>query len=95
LPIRARFTPDGNEVWVSNANSNNVAVFDAATHALLATVEVGAIPVGLLMEPNGERVFVANTQDDFVTVIDRESREVTGRIETGDEPDGMAWAVRD
>ncbi|HAQ34316.1 MAG TPA: hypothetical protein DCQ53_02995, partial [Alphaproteobacteria bacterium] len=58
-------------------------------------VEVGAIPVGLLMEPNGERVFVANTQDDFVTVIDRESREVTGRIETGDEPDGMAWAVRD
>ena len=61
---------------------------------MLATIDVGAIPIGILISPEGERVFIANTQDDFVTVIDRQARTVIDQIATGDEPDGLAWAVR-
>ncbi|WP_421786284.1 YncE family protein [Hyphobacterium sp.] len=94
FPIRAKFTPDGSEVFVSNATTGTVAVFHAESRELLASIEVGAVPIGILISPDGERAFVANTQDDFVTVIDVASRTVIDRIETGDEPDGMAWAGR-
>jgi YVTN family beta-propeller protein len=94
FPIRAKFTTNGREVYVSNATSGDVAVFDARTRELLTTIDVGAVPIGIVMDADGSRAFIANTQDDFVTVIDTATRTVTGRIETGDEPDGMAWVVR-
>lgn len=94
FPIRARFTPDGREVYVSNANSGDVAVFDAQSRELLATIDVGAVPIGIVMSADGSRAFIANTADDFVTVIDTATRDVIGRVETGDEPDGMAWMAR-
>lgn len=91
-PIRVKFTPDGAQVWVANARSNRVSVFDAATRQLLATVEVGAVPVGILMAPDGQRAFVANTNANQVTVIDVPGRKVLRTFTTGTEPDGMAWA---
>jgi len=94
LPIRAKFTPDGSEVWISNGTSNQVAVFHAESRELLDTIDVGAMPIGILMSPEGEHVFIANTQDDLVTVIDAATREVIDQISTGDEPDGLAWASR-
>ena len=92
LPIRLKFTPDGERVYVSNAASNAVAVIDADSREVVGSVAVGAVPVGILMQPDGSRVFVANTQDDFVTIIDPESLTVSGRVVAGDEPDGLAWA---
>ncbi len=92
MPIRTKFTLDGSQAWVSNARSNSVTVFDAATRQLLDTIEVGAVPVGILMTPDGRRAFVANTNDNKVTVIDVSSRKVTTTFAPGTEPDGMAWA---
>jgi YVTN family beta-propeller protein len=92
LPIRLKFTPDGEQVYVSNAASNAVAVIDAERRETIGSVGVGAVPVGILMQPDGSRVFVANTQDDFVTIIDPDSLTVSGRVVAGDEPDGLAWA---
>jgi YVTN family beta-propeller protein len=91
VPIRVKFTPDGRQVWVSNAESNTVTVFDARMRRLVDTIEVGAIPVGIPMTPDGRRAFVANTQADQVTVIDVEERRVLQSFTTGNEPDGMAW----
>ena len=95
MPIRLKFTTDGARVYVSNAVSGAVAVFDAESRELITTIDVGAVPVGILMAPDGSRVFVANTMDDFITVIDPDALDVSGRVTAGDEPDGMAWAVRD
>ena len=74
------------------ARSNSVTVFDAATRKLLATVEVGAVPVGIQMTPDGKRAFVANTNANQVTVLDVPGRKVLRTFTTGTEPDGMAWA---
>ena len=92
MPIRVKFTPNGKEVFVSNARSNSVTVFDAATRRLVATIEVGAVPVGIQMTPDGKRAFVANTNDNKVSVLDVPGRKVLRTFETGREPDGMAWA---
>ena len=92
FPIRLKFTPDGSQAWVSNAQSNTVAVFDAKTRQLLDTIEVGEVPVGILMTPDGGRAFVANTNANQITVIDVPDRKVLRSFTTGTEPDGMAWA---
>lgn len=92
MPIRLKFTPDGKQVWVSNARSNSVSVFDTQSRQLLGTIEVGAVPVGILMTPDGQRAFVANTNANQVTVIDIPTRTVLRTFTTGTEPDGMAWA---
>jgi len=86
-----KFTPNGKEAFVSNARSNSVTVFDAATRKLVATIEVGAVPVGIQMTPDGKRAFVANTNDNKVSVLDVPGRKVLRTFETGREPDGMAW----
>lgn len=92
MPIRVKFTPNGKEVFVSNARSNSVTVFDAASRKLVATIEVGAVPVGIQMTPDGKRAFVANTNDNKVSVLDVPGRKVLRTFQTGTEPDGMAWA---
>ena len=92
FPIRAKFTPDGKQVFVSNARSNEVVVFDAATRAPVGKVAVGVMPVGIQMEPSGRRAYVANTNDDKVTVIDVATRAVVTTFAPGKEPDGMGWA---
>jgi len=92
FPIRVKFTPDGRQAWVSNAQSNSVSVFDAKTRKLVATMEVGAVPVGIQMTPDGGRAFVANTNANQVTVFDVPGRKILTTFTTGNEPDGMAWA---
>ncbi|HEX2712212.1 MAG TPA: beta-propeller fold lactonase family protein, partial [Candidatus Acidoferrales bacterium] len=87
------FTPDGKQVWVSNAGSNAVTVFDAAARQLVATIEVGEVPVGIVITPDGRRAFVANTSANQVTVLDVASRKILHTFSTGKEPDGMAWAA--
>lgn len=93
MPIRVKFTPDGKQVWVSNARSNSVSVFDAASRKPLGKVEVGAVPVGIQMAPDGKLAFVANTNANQITVIDVPAQKVLRTFATGAEPDGMAWAT--
>ena len=92
FPIRVKFTPDGRLALVSNAQSNQVAVFDAKTRELLGTIEVGAVPVGIQITPDGKLAYVANTNANLVSVLDIATRKVTATFTTGNEPDGMAWA---
>ena len=61
---------------------------------LLATIEVGAVPIGIQMTPDGKRAFIANTNDDQVTLLSIGDRKVLKAFATGNEPDGMAWVPR-
>jgi YVTN family beta-propeller protein len=92
MPIRVQFTPDGREVWVSNAQAKTVSVYDSRTRGLIATIEDGEVPVGIQMSPNGRRAFVANTGANRISVIDVKTRKVIRAFTTGKTPDGMAWA---
>jgi DNA-binding beta-propeller fold protein YncE len=57
----------GNDVWVTSRESDAVLGFSAASlrtdpsHALIARVNVGAAPIGLIMVKNGSRILVANS----------------------------------
>ena len=64
------FTPDGKKAFVSNRLDDNVSVVDVATHKVVATIEVGDEPHGVLVDRQGKYLYVLNTSIDNISVID-------------------------
>ena len=57
-------------VFVSQASSHSVAVFDAGSGAGLARIQVGLLPHGLLLSPDRRTLYVALTGSQAVAEID-------------------------
>ena len=49
----------GEYVYVSNEDSRNITVIDAATDSVVSTIEVGTRPRGVKVSPDGRTVYVA------------------------------------
>ncbi len=62
-----RLLVSGNDVWVTARESDTLLCFSATSlrtdpgHSLIARVNVGAAPLGLVMVKNGSRILVANS----------------------------------
>jgi len=73
-------SPDGQFVYVANANSDNVSVIDTRTDEISETVSVrlmgdenpfwGSSPNALAVSGNRKRLYVANGMDNAVAVVD-------------------------
>jgi YVTN family beta-propeller protein len=70
-------------LWVTNARLNDVTAFDVATGRVLATIQVGARPIGVVAPPRTGKVYVANEDTGTVTAISRAARRVLASIPTG------------
>jgi YVTN family beta-propeller protein len=70
LPFDAAVTPNGGELWVVNAASNDVSVIDLSPRRLAAHIEVGDNPRGIVLSPDGTTAYVNNTLAGTVSVID-------------------------
>ena len=86
-PITVRAVP---YVYVANAGEGSVAVVDAATDTVTATIPVGAYtglwPVDPVVNPTGTRVYVA--VHNAVVVIDATTNTVLKGITEGVQPSG-------
>lgn len=66
-PVRVITAAGGSEVWVTARESDALLCFSAAAlrtdraHALIAKVQVGEAPVGLVLVDNGTRIVVADS----------------------------------
>jgi DNA-binding beta-propeller fold protein YncE len=66
-PVRVAVSPDGQTVWVTARASNALLAFRAArlqtdpSHALLASVRTGALPVGVVLADAGRIAVVGNS----------------------------------
>jgi DNA-binding beta-propeller fold protein YncE len=69
-PARVIVSPDGQHLWVTAGGSNALLAFSVPrllsdpSHALLARVLVGPLPLGVTMVNNGSRIVVANSDRD-------------------------------
>jgi YVTN family beta-propeller protein len=86
LPFDTALTPDGTELWVVNAASNDVSVIDLTTRGLAAHIEVGNNPRGIVLLPDGTTAYVNNTLAGTVSVIDTATYSVTSVITVTDIP---------
>ncbi|MCA8976930.1 MAG: beta-propeller fold lactonase family protein, partial [Planctomycetes bacterium] len=99
FPFRLVFTPDGNRVLVTCAESGEVQIFDRAERTLLHTLSItadgseqGALPMGICTDPDGTRCYVTCGRGEFVAVIDLGEHRVLRRLKTRAGPDGIGYA---
>jgi YVTN family beta-propeller protein len=90
---RLKFTPDGTRVLISDLGGPELFVLDAASHAIVKRVELGAGAAGIQMAPDGSRAFASVGSRNSVAVVDLKTLTVSARIETGPGPDGLAWVT--
>ena len=86
LPFDAVVTPNGEELWVVNAASNDVSVIDLGSRQLAAHIEVGDNPRGIVLSPDGAMAYVNNTLAGTVSVVDTAAYTVTAVITVTDIP---------
>ena len=77
LPYDAVFSPDGKELFVVNAASNDLSVIDMDTGLGIAHLQVGSNPRGVTISPDGAWLFVNNTLDGTISVIDAQRITLT------------------
>jgi YVTN family beta-propeller protein len=80
LPFDAVVTPDGGELWVVNAASNDLSVIDLSANRLAAHIEVGHNPRGIVLSPDGATAYVNNTLGGTVSVVDTAAYTVVDTI---------------
>jgi YVTN family beta-propeller protein len=60
FPKVAAFSPDGERLYVSYWDTNNLAVYAATDFALLGVVRTGPNPRGIAITPDGKKGYVCN-----------------------------------
>jgi YVTN family beta-propeller protein len=83
-------TRDGGALVVSNEETAEASIVDAAKGTIRARVPVGGEPEGVATHPGGE-VYVTSEADARVTVIDPVAARVVATIATGTRPRGVAF----
>ena len=76
--------PDLQLAYVTNYTDGTVSMIDPMFNAVIATIDVGNTPTGLVVSPDGSRVYVANTDDDTISVITVRARPNTNPIAVND-----------
>jgi YVTN family beta-propeller protein len=97
-------SPDGTLVFVAATTSNKLDVFDAASLARVALIDVGLEPVSVAVRPDGLEVWVSNHVSDSVSVVDSDPssptylkvvetiQDLDSGVSQFDEPVGIAFA---
>jgi len=93
-------SPNGNTLYVLNANDDSITVIDTARASVLRTIALplqdgaGANPSALAVNPSDGRLFVAEGGDDRVLVLDPTSFEPVGQLATGWYADAVALGAQ-
>jgi len=86
-PTGIALTPDGRRLIVTcAAPTSTVAVLDAVSGDLLATIPAGHTAVSPAISPDGKRLYVCNRFDNDVSVIDLATGETAKRLPAVREP---------
>jgi YVTN family beta-propeller protein len=91
--ISAAVSPDGRKIYIPN-RSNNVAVVDAATNTVTASIPVNGGQFGVSVTPDGKKVYVANYAANTVTAIDTATDTVTAIIPVGTDPFAFGSSIQ-
>lgn len=105
-PHAAPIAIDAATVYVANTPNDTLDVIDAASRAVVASIDVGIDPVGVALRPDGLEVWVSNHVSDSVSVVDTDPSSATflqvvatiqdldpvTRATRFDEPVGIAFA---
>jgi len=90
-PRYVTMTPNGEQVWVADANSAKIWVIDTATKALSSVGDgLGIDPTCVAFSPDGSTAYAADLNFQGIDIFDTASGSKTGFISTGYD---VAWCV--
>ena len=76
--------PDGEEIWVANAQPGTVSIIDSTTKAVTQTLDAGVVGANRLkFTPDGKRVLVSSLRGGGLVVFDARARTMEKRIPLG------------
>src|SRR5439155_21712632 len=78
--------PDSSKAFVACAGSAQVASIDLENEKLLALLDVGRTPVGVVLKPDGGELIVCNVQLNNISIIETTNNEVGGSYLIGTKP---------
>ena len=86
LPFDVALSADGQRAHIVYLGSGDMSVIDLASPTVLAHLEVGDGPRGIVLTPDERTAYVANSLSDDVSVIDLDTFEEVTRIPTTTSP---------
>lgn len=81
----------GRHAFVTDAESDTVAVADLASGRVIRTIGTGRYPHGLRLSPDGREAYVATVEGGSISVVDTATLAEVGRIEVGAAPVQVAF----
>jgi YVTN family beta-propeller protein len=72
-------SPDGTEVYVSNARDDNVYAINTATSAI-TKINIGTLADGIAVSPNGKTVYVSGYNNNYIYEINTATNTVIGSV---------------
>ena len=85
---RMAVSPDGRFAASTHSTSEDVAIIDAASKAMLATVKIGRGPGFPIFSPDSSKLYVMLSAMGDVAVVDLKSMSVAARHKVGKDPFG-------
>ena len=86
LPFDLALSSDGQRAYIVYLGSGDMSVIDLASRQVLAHLEVGDGPRGIVLTPDDRIAYVANSLSDDVSVIDLDTFEEVTRIPVTTSP---------
>jgi len=91
-PAEITFSIDGSKAYVCNGGSNSVSIINPSTKAIIATVNVGADPVGAWPASNG-KMYIDNEMSQTISILDVASNSIIGTLNLGFMPGYAAFSA--
>lgn len=90
LVVGALRPPPGGAQDAPSERSDVLSVFDTGTGALIATVPVGQLPVGLAVANDGTRIYVSNRDSGTISVVGGASDTVVATLPFSGVPEALS-----
>lgn len=91
---RMAVSHDGKWAASTHGTSEDVALIDATTRQVAATIRIGRGPAFPVFSPDGTKLYTMNVGEGDVAVIDTKTMTIAARYKVGEEPFGGAVVVR-
>jgi len=88
-PAEVTFSADGSKAYVANGGDNTISVIDPAAKTIIATIPVGANPVGAWVGYDG-KMYLDNEDGKSISMIDVATNTVVQTIPLGFMPGSAA-----
>lgn len=83
--------PAGDKLYVGAAapggsGAGTLFTLSTATNAVVGSVGVGSVPIGLALTSDGKTAYIANRGDDTVSIVDTATQTVKAVVPVGNQP---------